>query len=64
MRERNHSHNFTLQLYLSGGSVCQFKWKKDHSEWGGGAGSLRRNYNGHSEKTVTFSCAMAFKAQT
>lgn len=32
MRERNHTHNFSLQLYLSGGSVCQFKWKKDHGE--------------------------------
>lgn len=31
---------------------------------GRGGGSLRANYNGHSEKTVTFSFSLAFKAQT
>lgn len=60
MRDRKHCHNFTSQLYLSGGSVCQFKWKKDHI--GGEGAVLRTNDNGHSEKTVTFSFCMAFKA--
>lgn len=31
---------------------------------GRGVETLRTNYNGHSEKTVTFSFSMAFKAQT
>ena len=62
MRERRHCRNLTSQLYLSGSSVCQFKWKKAHS--GGEGGVLRTSDNGHSEKTVTFSFCMAFKAQT
>lgn len=63
-----------MQLYFPGSSVGQFKCKKEHDGvgergegvqrkgWGGGGrGILRTSYNGHSEKTVTFSFSMAFK---
>lgn len=52
-----------MQLYFSGGSFGQFKWEKTviGGEEGGERGTLRTSYNGHSEKTVTFSFSMAFK---
>lgn len=71
MRERNHTHNYPLCscISLAVGSVGQFKWKRTMigeagrgGERGGGErGILRTSYNGHSEKTVTFSFSMAFK---
>lgn len=63
MRERNHTHNYSLCscIYLAVQFVSS-SGKRTMARGGGGeGGTLRTNYNGHSEKTVTFSFSMAFQ---
>lgn len=62
MRERNQSHKHFAAVFIQRFSLSV---QVEKGPWRGvKRGALRTNYNGHSEKTVTFSFSMAFKAQT